>query len=43
MEVFGLMGFLVGTIGMSFGLIALGKTHQLEEKLKAAGVLKEDT
>lgn len=43
MEVFGLMGFMVGTIGMTFGLIALAKTTQLEQKLKDAGVLKEDS
>ena len=41
MDIFGLMGFMVGTVGMTFGLVALAKANQLEEKLKAAGVLKD--
>lgn len=43
MEVFGILGFCVGTAGMTFSLVALVKTQQLEEKLKTTGVLKDDS
>lgn len=39
MEAFGMMGYMIGTLGFIFGLSALSKVSALEKALKEAGVL----
>jgi hypothetical protein len=38
----GILGFVFGMMGMSFGLIAFTKVSALEKKLKETGVLDKD-
>lgn len=40
-EVFGLLGFTLGTIGFVFGIICLSKITKLTATLKAKGLLEE--
>ena len=42
MEAFGIIAFSIGTVGMTFGIIALAKVTQLEQALKQSGVLEKD-
>jgi hypothetical protein len=42
MEVFGIMGMSLGTIGLIFGIICLRKIEKLITTLKASGTLEEN-
>ena len=42
MEVFGIIGMSLGTIGFIFGMSALTKIAKLEKQLKETGVLDKE-
>ena len=42
MEVFGILGMSLGTMGFIFGIICLSKVQKLIKNLKGKGVFKED-
>ena len=42
MEVFGLLGFSLGTMGFIFGIYCLGKIEKLTKTLKEKGILEEN-
>ena len=42
MEVFGMQGMSLGTMGFIFGIICLSKMQKLIKDLKAKGLLEED-
>jgi NAD kinase len=42
MEVFGIIGMSLGTMGFLFALTCLGKMKKLIKDLKAKGILEED-
>ena len=42
MEVFGVMGMSLGTVGFVFGLISFVKTKKLTKKLKEKGILEDN-
>jgi|TARA_X000000368_G_C23009404_1_gene702794 hypothetical protein len=42
MEVFGIIGMSLGTMGLVFGIICLSKIQKLIEDLKAKEVLEKD-
>ena len=43
MEVFGVLGLSLGTIGFVFGLIAFVQTQKLTKSLKEKGMLEESS
>ena len=42
MEVYGIVGMSMGTMGFIFALSALGQVHKLESRLKVSGALPGD-
>jgi hypothetical protein len=42
MEVFGIVGMSIGTMGFIFALSALDQIKKLEKRLKDSGVLEKD-
>lgn len=42
MEVFGIIGMSLGTMGFIFGIIAVGRIDKLEKKLKELNVLDQE-